>query len=66
MKKVIAALLTAILVLTNAACSNKPENESDTSISETSGTISATTSDTTETSETGTSETTEDPDGNYY
>lgn len=66
MKKVIAAFLTAILVFANAACSNKPENESDTSISETSGTISATASNTTETSETGTSETTEDPDGNYY
>ncbi len=30
MKKVIAALLTAILVLTNAACSNKTEPDPET------------------------------------
>ena len=64
MKKVIAAALTAILVLTNAACSNQTEPE--TSVSETSGTTSATTAVITEPSETDTSETTEDPDGNYY
>ena len=64
MKKVIAAALTAILVLTNAACSNLTEPE--TGVSETSGTTSATTAVITEPSETDTSETTEDPDGNYY
>ena len=55
MKKVIAALLTAILVLANAACSNKPEPDPETSGSET----SATTADITETDVTPSESTTE-------